>query len=345
MNILFTSNRFFPDIGGIETVSNVLARYLFNSGHSIRLVTQSLGDAGADRQAFPFPVLRRPSILSLLRTYCWADVVIQNNIELRQFWPQLFFRRPALIVLHTWLRSTSGRRRFVDRLKQMVLFSARHVVSVSDSIRQDSFRRSCVIGNPYDNTLFKRLPDVAKEKSIVFLGRLVSDKGVDLLLESFHALGEREWHLSIIGSGPERPSLERLAEKLGISSTVHFLGSLQGHDLVRELNRHQLMVVPSLWREPFGVVALEGLACGCVVLASDGGGLADAVGSAGLLFKRGVKDDLTDKLRLLLHDSAIRSQLVAKSAAHLAHFYPNVVCSLYQDLLQTMVKSSPPPRS
>ena len=50
------------------------------------------------------------------------------------------------------------------------------------------------------------------------------------------------------------------------------------HDLVNQLNQSEILVVPSLWSEPFGIVALEGLACGCALLASDAGGLPDAVG-------------------------------------------------------------------
>lgn len=341
MKILITSNRFFPDIGGIETISAILARFFVDAGHSVRLITQTLGEPSIDIRTFPFPVLRQPTPSSLLDCYRWSDVVLQNNIEIRQLWPQLLFRRPTIIILQTWLRSVYGRRRLVDRFKKLILYSAQHVVSVSDSIRQDSFLDSLVIGNPYDSNLFKRLPNVTKEKSIVFLGRLVSDKGVDLLLKSFSDLGQNEWHLSLIGSGPERASLELLSEKLGIASQVHFLGSLQGELLVRELNRHELMVVPSLWREPFGVVALEGLACGCVVLASDGGGLVDAVGSAGLLFSRGIQSDLTSKLSLLIHDCDLRHNLRSNAPPHLAHFDEHVICSFYLNLLNGILNSRP----
>ena len=56
------------------------------------------------------------------------------------------------------------------------------------------------------------------------------------------------------------------------------------------------MVIPSRWREPFGAVAPHGLVYDCLVLASDGGWLPDAVGSAGLLFRRGDQADLAAKL-------------------------------------------------
>jgi glycosyltransferase involved in cell wall biosynthesis len=94
------------------------------------------------------------------------------------------------------------------------------------------------------------------------------------------------------------------------------------------------MVIPSVWREPFGVVALEGIACGCVVLASDGGGLTDAVGPAGLLFRRGDVSDLTSKLQVLIDDKDLRSDFRLRATAHLAHFQESRICTLYQDLLE-----------
>lgn len=338
MNILFTSNRFYPDIGGIESISDILARHFVEAGHSLRLVTQSVADPGGDRGSYPFPIVRRPSVRMLLACYRWADVVFQNNIEIRTLWPQLLLRRPSLITLHTWLRSPAGRRRAVDRFKQALLYSANRVVSVSEAIRADSFYRSTVICNPYNTHIFRHVPNIERENTIVFLGRLVSDKGVDLLLRSFADLSPCEWNLTIIGSGPERDPLERLATDLGITPSVHFLGAIQGEDLVRELNRHQLMVIPSRWCEPFGVVALEGLACGCVVLASDGGGLPDAIGPAGLLFSRGDQADLTRQLQLLLHDGHLRAKLRSQAPAHLARFQEDQVCSDYLKILEVMAQ-------
>ena len=337
MNILFTSNRFHPDIGGIKSISDILARYFVEAGHSLRLVTQSAGDAGEDQRTYTFPIVRRPSLRALLACYRWADVVFQNNIEIRTLWPQLLCRRPLMIALHTWLRSPAGRRRVVDQLKQLLLSSANRVVSVSEALRADSFRRSTVIGNPYRSQIFRQLPGIEREQAIVFLGRLVSDKGVDILLRSFADLSPRKYHLTIIGTGPERQPLQRLATDLGISPFVHFLGAIQGEALVRELNRHQLMVIPSRWREPFGVVALEGLACGCVVLASDGGGLPDAIGPAGLLFRRGDQADLTRQLQLLLQDCHLRAQLRSQAPAHLARFEADQGCSKYLELLAGIV--------
>nr|WP_303246104.1 glycosyltransferase [Synechococcus sp. HK05] len=183
------------------------------------------------------------------------------------------------------------------------------------------------------------LPELERQRSIVFVGRLVSDKGVDMLLRAFAALHRPQWRLSIVGDGPERKVLQALSQELQLGNSVSFLGAMQGEQLVRLLNQHELMVVPSRWREPFGVVALEGLACGCVVLASDGGGLPDAVGPAGLLFKRGDEVDLTRKLAQLMDDAPMRAMLRARTPAHLEAFQQQAVCDRYLAVLEEAFSS------
>lgn len=320
----------------------MLADFFVASGHSIRLVTQSISDDLADAHDFPFPVLRRPAAGQLLAAYRWADIVFQNNLEIRQLWPYLLFRRPLVVGLQTWIRSVEGKRSGLHRLKKYALHSASAVVACSEALRADSCEHAIVIGNPYRHKLFRRRHEICRQKAIVYLGRLVSDKGVDLLLQAYAALKRPDWPLTIIGSGPELQNLMVLADSLGISRSVRFLGPLQGEALACELNAHELMVVPSRWQEPFGVVVLEGQACGCVVLASDGGGLPDAVGSAGLLFRRGSENDLTNKLRLLLEDGELRTRMRSESAGHLAHFREEVVCGQYLQLLERLFRESRP---
>ena len=126
--------------------------------------------------------------------------------------------------------------------------------------------------------------------------------------------------LTIAGSGPEREALEALAERLGVAPQVEFAGVVQGEALAALLRRHELMVVPSRWPEPFGIVALEGMACGCVPVVSDGGGLPFAVGAAGLSFARNSSESLAEVLEKLLASPDLRGKLRGKAAAHLEGF-------------------------
>lgn len=333
MKILFTSHRFHPDIGGIEVNSEILARFFVERGHEIRLVTQTPGD---DSGGFSFPVFRRPAPSQLLALHQWADVVYQNNIELGTLWPGILIKRPTVVSVRTWIRGGDERVRWIDRLKKQMLRRASAVIAISEAIRRDSFREAIVIGNPYRSGLFRVMPEIPRNNSIAFLGRFVSDKGAGLLIRAFAEVKGVSKGLTLIGAGPEEASLKHLAHELGVE--VRFIGPLTGEDLVRELNRHEILAVPSLWAEPFGNVALEGLACGCVVVGSNDGGLPDAIGHAGLLFERGNVADLVAQLRRLLTDPRLRQTLREKAAAHLEARREEVVCSDYLRILEKVVQ-------
>jgi glycogen synthase len=143
--------------------------------------------------------------------------------------------------------------------------------------------------------------------------------------------------LSIIGDGPEMPALKRLTEELDLPAQVSFRGMLrQGRG--REAAQHKIMVVPSTWEEPFGVVALEGIAAGCVVVALRSGGLPEAVGPCGILFKSGDVDGLASALKGLLAAPSTREKLMRESACHLRRFQPEVIARDYQGIFETMLR-------
>lgn len=338
MNILFTSHFFYPSVGGIEIISEILSHHFNEAGHSLRLITKSKGSTSEDIRRYGFQIIRNPSKRKLLDCYHWADIVFQNNIELRLLWPNLLYRKPLVIGLQTWIRSSYGHRGLAEIFKRISLVTATRVIACSHAVRQDSFFSATVIGNPYDSEIFRLLPIKRRPRSIVFLGRLVSDKGADLLISAFASINDPSTFLTIIGDGPERSSLESLVKKLDIAYHVRFIGQLQGTILAEELNKHEIMVVPSLWKEPFGIVALEGLACGCVLLTSDGGGLSDAVGNAGLSFKRGDTEDLCAKLQFLLNNSSARSSLRDHAPMHLRSFGKIRVANRYLSILQSCVQ-------
>lgn len=333
MKILFTSHRFYPFIGGIEVNSEILARYFSSKGHEVHVVTNTTGGEDA---AFPFEVTRRPSRKKLVSLHRWADVVYQNNIELGSLWPAFLTRKPTVISVRTWLRANDGRTRPVDLLKKWVLSRAEAVIAISEAVRRDTFPRAVVIGNPYRSNLFRVLPDVRRRNSVVFVGRLVSDKGADLLIRAYAEVKDDAEGLTLVGTGPEETSLRRMASDLGVEA--RFTGPLQGEDLVRELNQHAILAVPSRWAEPFGNVALEGMACGCVVVGSDGGGLPDAIGRAGLVFRSGEHGDLALKLTELLMSIALLSSLRSEAAEHLFSHRAEIVANKYLEILLNATK-------
>ncbi len=333
MKILIMSYHFYPSIGGTELIAELLAKYFVSCAHSVRIVTQT--ELGVDKSDsnHGFTVLRKPSPLALISSFIWADAILQVTLGVRSLWPLLFVRKPLIVGLQTWIKTDLGKQSLTYYFKMLALRYAKHVVACSSAIKRATFKNALIIGNPYNNKTFCIYPEVVRSISIVFLGRLVKDKGADLLLRAYANSRIASCPLTIIGSGPELLQLQHLAEVLGISAFVSFLGPLSGRSLALELNRHEVMVVPSIWDEPFGIVALEGMACGCIVLSSDAGGLRDAVGNSGLFFKSSDVNDLSNKLSLLLEDDDLRCQLRSRAKKHLQAYQANVVGRQYLQLL------------
>ena len=160
------------------------------------------------------------------------------------------------------------------------------------------------IPNPFNKNIFKVEKSMLSRSGIVYVGRLVKGKGCHILIESLSQIIKKytNTRLSIIGEGPEFDKLKNLSVSLGIKDKVNFKGKITGVNLSEELNKHQIMVVPSIDEEPFGIVALEGLACGCVVVGSTGGGLYEAIGPGGPLFINGDISSLAQIISKLLDD-------------------------------------------
>ena len=332
MKILFTSYVFSPSVGGIETVSALLATEFARAGHEVVLVTKTRKE---DHLTRPFEVVRAPGISKMLELTRWCDIFFQNNISLEVAWPLLFVRRPWIIAHHTFLTHLEGAIPWRSTLKNFLLRFARNA-SISRPIAGVLPVTSSIVGNPYSAEIFKLMPEVARERDLVYLGRLVSDKGIDLLLDALAQLRQRglRSRLTIIGSGPELSNLHEMADRLEVGSQIEFVGSKSGTELARTLNAHQIMVIPSQWPEPFGLVALEGIACGCAIVASQTGGLPEAIGPCGLMFEPGNCKALAEALETALTQPHFRENLQRDAQSHLAQFVPSDVAARYLRLFE-----------
>jgi glycogen(starch) synthase len=257
VKILLFSYFFHPSVGGIEQVSLTLAKEFVAVGHEVKVITTTR--AGNEDRSFPFTVDRRPSVRRLFELTRWCDVYFHNNISLQYVWPLLILRRPWVIAHHTWIARKDESIGWQDRVKQIILRFGTDI-SISRPVANHLSTPSLVIGNPYQDHLFRRDPEAERNRALIFVGRLGEEKGVHFLLESLRQLREQGLRpeLTIVGSGPEERNLQELAVKYALTDQVNFTGTLTGSALVALLNRHKIMVVPSRWHEPFGLVALEG---------------------------------------------------------------------------------------
>lgn len=144
------------------------------------------------------------------------------------------------------------------------------------------------------------------EGYVLFVGRLEAYKGVATLIDAMRA--HPNTRLRIVGDGEERTALEALA---GDMHNVTFVGFLQGEALWAEYAGARVLVVPSLWYEPFGLVALEAMARGVPTIVSNRGGLPEIVedGVSGLVFRAGEAGELAQKIGLVLADAGLAERL------------------------------------
>lgn len=310
----------------------MLATYFSNYGAEVHLLTWTEENKPKE---FPFLVIRKPELSLLIKEFLWAEIVFENNPCLKLSWPALFLPKKHFIVLHTWIRSAGKIN--MERLKRLWLKKASKVFAVSQKLRDGISPRALVIKNSYDHQLFRRLPEIDKTEDFVFLGRLVSDKGADmaimllkLLNRSFGIGGSLgRFSLSIIGDGPERSYLEKMVKDYRMEAYIHFTGALSGQELVTTLNKHKYILVPSRWKEPFGLVALEGMACGCLPIVSDGGGLPEAVGDAGVVFDRNDVFSLFEEVKRLMEKPDLEKEIRSRFSRHLNNHTSDVVCRQY----------------
>ncbi|BAQ66476.1 glycosyltransferase family 4 protein [Geminocystis sp. NIES-3709] len=175
-----------------------------------------------------------------------------------------------------------------------------------------------------------------------FAGRLVPEKGVDLLIRAFNQAIKvvPNAQLLIAGSGSEDKNLKNLIKELNLNSSVQMLGYIPQKKLASTFNQVWLQVVPSLWAEPFGMAAVEAIISGIPVIASKTGGLQEIIedGITGILISPGDEQALSSALiKLLTNDDLTKKMGKAAQKVALTKFTEEIMIdkffTIYNKLL------------
>ncbi|HLK15500.1 MAG TPA: glycosyltransferase family 4 protein [Fimbriimonadaceae bacterium] len=338
MNILICSHSFSPNVGGLETVGKLLAAEFQKAGHEVRVCTRT--PPGSQADDLGLVVARNPSKAEFREQADWAEIVLQNNISLPWAIPLIRWRVPWVCGNHDWPRSDRGKLDLRGHLKLRIAQLASAQTAVSRALAGQLRGKPIIVGNPYDDTFFRVLPDAQRDRDLFFLGRLFDGKGVDTLLRAVKALkAERpSITLTIVGRGPEAEELKALTAQLGLEENVTFRGALFGGELIQEMNRHTLCVVPSRLRESFGIVALEAMACGMVAIGSDLGGVPEAIGEGGPVFPVDDVSALTGIIRELLDSTAALDSQRERQKRHLAQFTAAKIAANYLEIFRKVLE-------
>lgn len=160
--------------------------------------------------------------------------------------------------------------------------------------------------------------------AIGYAGGLLPEKGVDLLLRACAGLAGG-WHLHVAGAGGEEDALRALARDLSVAERVEFQGRLPSTQMPEFYRRLDALVLPSrttpAWKEQFGRVLVEAMACGVPVVGSHSGEIPHVIGEAGLLFAEGNADALRAHLQRLAGDATERARLGELARARVLERY------------------------
>jgi glycosyltransferase involved in cell wall biosynthesis len=151
----------------------------------------------------------------------------------------------------------------------------------------------------------------AQVQVIGFIGRLVEEKGILTLIEAASKLPE-SCRLLLVGSGPLEKKILAMIESLGLSQRVVLVKNVPSEQVPHYLNGLDCLVLPSLtrpnWKEQFGRVLIEAMACEVPVIGSDSGEIPNVIGDAGLLFKEGDVAGLQEKIWSMISDNHLQSK-------------------------------------
>jgi glycogen(starch) synthase len=266
MRILLVAFHYPPSLGGIESATVCLAEALADRGHDVVVATATSGPASRQQRSRRgrLTVLRRPGPLAVLMRAWRSHVVIHSTISMTLAALLPFLPVRQLLWLHN--RPTGGllRRCFALRCRR---------AAVSRALAADWPSPVAVLPNPLAPAFC--LPAFGpRDGDLLFVGRLVPVKGLDLLLRALPAVpGE----LTVVGDGPQREELVKLVDALGLASRVRWRGALPIAAVADELRRHRVLAVPSR-DETYGLNVREGVACGCRVVATAVGALRGIAG-------------------------------------------------------------------
>jgi glycosyltransferase involved in cell wall biosynthesis len=309
------------NVGGVERVFAQVSRRLAARGHEVTLLCSTDGRPGRReqdgvqvvRERRRLTLLRAP-VATLTRRLPYTADVVQVAATYPFTTPAVLRRAsrlgiPSVLDFHFEPHLESGLGRLAARAYRRIgppayrLADAVVVRSLAyaerspslDSVPRDRLR---VVPNGFDPERFRPGGPFRKGDYLLFVGRLVPYKGLEVLLRAL-ATARVGAPLLVVGDGPLRPSLQQLARRLGVEA--HFLGAVPDRELPALYRGARLTVLPSVNRqEAFGIVLVESMACGTPVLASALPGVEEVAQAGGLTAPPGDADALAAQLRAAL---------------------------------------------
>lgn len=288
-----------------DTIDNVLAEHQFDILH------------------FHEPWVPMLSAQILSRSKCVNVATFHAKL------PETIMTRTMIKVVTPYTKSVL---KYIDEFTAVSEAAAEYVCSLTD-------KPVALIPNGIDLSRYRtplRRSDNRKQKTIFYVGRLEQRKGVKHLLHAFKLLIEHNPQVSLIiaGDGPDRAKLESLAVDLGIEDSVSFVGYVSDKEKIHYLRTCDLFCSPALFGESFGIVLLEAMATGTIIVAGDNPGYGSVLKGLGALSLVNPKHhaEFSRRLDLLLHENDLRRIWRDWAANQLPQYSYPVIVDQYEEV-------------
>jgi glycosyltransferase involved in cell wall biosynthesis len=370
LRILLVPSAYYPHVGGIEELTRQLALAFKERGHDAAVLTnrwppgvprsEMLDGIDVTRLRFPLPAKRLSALAHFFGTSPAAAIALVRHIH--RWRPDIVHVIGAgppsayVAALHAWLRPPlvftaqgeltfdaygvfarsatllAGLRRILRRADTVTACSAFVMRDLEklEEIRGPSY----VIPNGVEPRDFESVdPDEDFDPYVLGLGRLVPQKGFDLLIDAFAAEEFAEFNLVLAGDGFERDRLQARALELGIDSRVRFVGAVARPRIARLVRGARVFALPSRG-EPFGIALLEAMAAGVPAVATAAGGIPEFArdGVNALLVPPGDAKALATAIARLAFEPELRDRLIAGGRATAeAHAWARIA-GRYEDI-------------
>jgi glycosyltransferase involved in cell wall biosynthesis len=336
-----------PEAGGAETHLHEISRRLAAAGHDVTVLACTF-PGGSPRETIDgVKVVRRGGRLTFNFHVCGSirslsretpfDIVI-DDINKIPFYTPLYVKTPLLALAHhlfgrsIFLEASLPVALYVNAAESLIpaVYKRTRFIVVSESTKQELASKGIpagnidIVHNAVDHTRFVPPSDAGPPGPIIgYVGRIKRYKKIDCLLEAMKMVLARKpgARLRIAGTGDYLPNLVALSARLGVQSSVEFMGFVSEDEKIAMLQSARVVVNPSS-KEGWGVTVIEANACGAPVIASDVPGLRDAVvdGRTGFLVPFGDSRALARRILEVLEDDSLRKRLSEAAVVHARGF-------------------------
>ena len=379
MRILLAPSAYYPHVGGIEELTRQLAIELESRGHDVSVLTglwpvgvarsEVLDGVRVARLSFPLPAARPLAAARFLASAPQATAVLVRHLRAVRphvvhvigAGPQAAYMMPLTHFLGAQLVFTAqgelgfdaqnvfGRSATLRTSLRRILRQADEVTACSrfvlDELAEFSPIRAApvVIPNGVTPEDFSGNGRPRHQPSyLLAVGRLVPQKGFDVLIDALSSRSLASLELVIAGEGPERAALERLASRMGVASRVRLVGAVDRRRLTELLAGAEVFAFPSR-AEPFGIALLEAMAAGVPAVATRAGGVVEFARDMrnALLVPPDDREALAAAIDRIRSDDSLRARLAAAGLETARSFSWRSIAPQYERVYTRSLAESP----